>query len=121
MAETQTLDPRVAALGRVEDAPRRSLWRRIEPTAWGTASIVVLLLVWQFVPYFLPLKAGTRLFFTVPSQIDVSLWQMIVSGSVWGARGVSATAFAVGLALPIAPGLPLGILIGRSSLLNAMF
>ena len=67
MAETQTLDARVAALGSADDAPRRSLWRRIEPTAWGVASFVVLLLVWQIVPYFVPLKPGTRLFFTVPS------------------------------------------------------
>jgi NitT/TauT family transport system permease protein len=120
MAETQTLDARVAALGRAEDAPRRSLWRRFEPTAWGTGSIVVLLLVWQFVPYFVPLKPGTRLFFTVPSQIAGTLWQMIMSGSLWAPLGVSATAFAIGLAIAIVAGLPLGILIGRSSLLNAM-
>jgi ABC-type nitrate/sulfonate/bicarbonate transport system permease component len=121
MAETQTLDARVAALGGADEAPRRSLWRRIEPTAWGAGSIVVLLLVWQFVPYFVPLKAGTRLFFTVPSQVAVTLWQMIVSGSLWAPLGVSATGFAIGLALAIVAGLPLGILIGRSSLLNAMF
>lgn len=121
MAETQTLDARVAALGGADAAPRRSLWRRIEPTAWGVASFVVLLLVWQIVPYFVPLKPGTRLFFTVPSQIAGTLWQMIVSGSLWAPLGVSATAFAVGLLLAIVVGLPLGILIGRSNVLNAMF
>ena len=121
MAETQILDARIAALGSADDAPRRSLWRRIEPTAWGMASFVVLLLVWQIVPYFVPLKAGTRLFFTVPSQIAGTLWQMIVSGSLWAPLGVSATAFATGLLLAIAVGLPLGILIGRSNVLNAMF
>src|SRR6185312_4113550 len=121
MAETQTLDARVAALGSADDAPRRSLWRRIEPTAWGVASFVVLLLVWQIVPYFVPLKPGTRLFFTVPSQVAGTLWDMIVTGSLWAPLGVSATAFAVGLLLAIAAGLPLGILIGRSNALNAMF
>jgi NitT/TauT family transport system permease protein len=121
MAETQTLDARVSALGSADDAPRRSLWRRIEPTAWGVASFVVLLLVWQIVPYFLPLKAGTRLFFTVPSQIAGTLWQMIVTGSLWAPLGVSATAFTIGLGLAIVAGLPLGILIGRSNALNAMF
>jgi NitT/TauT family transport system permease protein len=121
MAETQTLDARVSALGSADDAPRRSLWRRIEPTAWGVASFVVLLLVWQIVPYFLPLKAGTRLFFTVPSQIAGTLWQMIVTGSLWAPLGVSATAFTIGLGLAILAGLPLGILIGRSNALNAMF
>lgn len=121
MAETQILDARVAALGGADDAPRKSLWRRIEPTAWATASFVVLLLIWQIVPYFVPLKAGTRLFFTVPSQIAGTLWQMIVTGSLWAPLGVSATAFAIGLLLAIAAGLPLGILIGRSNVLNAMF
>ena len=121
MADTQTLDARVAALGGADDAPRRSLWRRIEPSAWATMSFVVLLLVWQIVPYFVPLKPGTRLFFTVPSQIAGTLWQMIVSGSLWAPLGVSATAFAIGLLIAIVVGLPLGILVGRSSVLNAMF
>ncbi len=121
MADTQALDAHVAALGGAEDAPRRSLWRRIEPTAWGTGSFVVLLLVWQFVPYFVPLKAGTRLFFTVPSRVAGTLWQMIATGSLWAPLGVSATAFAIGLVMAIVVGLPLGILIGRSSLFNAMF
>ncbi len=121
MADTQTLDARVAALGGADDAPRRSLWRRVEPSAWATMSFVVLLLVWQIVPYFVPLKAGTRLFFTVPSQIAGTLWQMIVSGSLWAPLGVSATAFAIGLLIAIVVGLPLGILVGRSSVLNAMF
>jgi NitT/TauT family transport system permease protein len=121
MADTQTLDARVAALGGADAAPRRSLWRRLEPTAWGAGSFVVLLLVWQIVPYFVPLKAGTRLFFTVPSQIAGTLWQMIVSGSLWAPLGVSASAFAIGLLIAVVVGLPLGILIGRSSVLNAMF
>jgi NitT/TauT family transport system permease protein len=121
MADTQTIDARVAALGGAEAAPRPSLWRRVEPTAWGIASFVVLLLVWQIVPYFVPLKAGTRLFFTVPSQIAGTLWHMIVSGSLWAPLGVSATAFAIGLLLAIVAGLPLGILVGRSTVLNAMF
>jgi NitT/TauT family transport system permease protein len=121
MAQTEILEARVAALGSADDAPRRSVWRRVEPTAWGMASFVVLLLVWQIVPYFVPLKPGTRLFFTVPSQIAGTLWQMIVSGSLWAPLGVSATAFAVGLLLAIVVGLPLGILIGRSNALNAMF
>ena len=121
MADTQTLDAGVAALGGADDAPPRSLWRRIEPTAWATMSFVILLLVWQIVPYFMPLKAGTRLFFAVPSQIAGTLWQMIVSGSLWAPLGVSASAFAVGLVIAIVVGLPLGILIGRSNVLNAMF
>src|SRR6202050_4650345 len=119
MADTQALHaPRERRDGA---APARGLWQRIEPTALGAGSIVLLLLVWQFVPYFVPLKPGTKLFFTGPSQIAGTLWQMFASGSVWARLGVSATAFGIGLALAIAAGLPLGILLGRSNILNAMF
>lgn len=121
MAEIQTLKSGVAPLAANEAAaPVRSLWRRVEPTALGAGSIVVLLLVWQFVPYFMPLKAGTRLFFAVPSQIAGALWDMFASGSIWAPLGVSATAFTIGLGIAIVVGLPLGILLGRSSALNAM-
>ncbi len=121
MAETQTLEVSAAGRERADAAPGRSLWRRLEPMAYGTGSIVLLLLVWQFVPYFFPLKAGTKLFFAVPSQIVGTLWNMIVTGSLWGPLGVSATAFALGLVLAIVVGLPVGILLGRSNTLNAMF
>ena len=103
--------------------PRRRrdrLWRRIEPTALGAGSIVLLLLVWQFLPDLVPMKAGTKLFFTVPSEIAGTLWQMFATGSIWAPLGVSAAAFAVGLGLAILAGLPLGILLGRSNTLNAM-
>jgi ABC-type nitrate/sulfonate/bicarbonate transport system permease component len=122
MADTQTLQAPAAARDRTDDkAPARSLWQRIEPTALGTGSIVLLLLVWQVVPYFVALKPGTKLFFTVPSQIAGTLWEMFANGSVWSPLGVSATAFAIGLAMAIAAGLPLGILLGRSKTLDAMF
>ena len=121
MAETQMLDVSVARERIDATAPPRNLWRRVEPTALGAGSIVLLLLVWQFLPYFVPMKAGTKLFFTVPSRIVGTLWQMFASGSVWAPLGVSAMAFAVGLGLAILVGLPLGILLGRSNALNAMF
>jgi NitT/TauT family transport system permease protein len=103
------------------DAPRKTMWQRFEPTILGTATIVLLLLVWQFLPDFVPLKAGTKLFFAVPSQIVGTLWNMFATGMIWAPLGVSASAFAVGLALAIVVGLPLGILLGRSTTLNAMF
>ena len=107
------------------DGPQRlltpALRQRIESLAFGTATIALLLVIWELLPRVLPLQAGTRLFFAVPSQIFATLWQMFATGTIWGPLGVSASAFAIGLALAIAAGLPLGILLGRSATLNAMF
>jgi NitT/TauT family transport system permease protein len=121
MAETQALETRSAVIGPADAAPARSLWQRVEPVALGTASITVLLLVWEFLPRIVPMKEGTKLFFAVPSQVVGTLWQMFATGAIWAPLGVSASAFAVGLAIAIAVGLPIGILLGRSTTLNAMF
>jgi NitT/TauT family transport system permease protein len=120
MAETQALDLDLSAVGSGRVAT--SVFKqRVESMALGTGVIVLLLIIWEVLPYFVPMKQGTRLFFTVPSRIIVTLWQMFASGSIWAPLGVSATAFAIGLALAVAAGLPLGILLGRSNTLNAMF
>jgi ABC-type nitrate/sulfonate/bicarbonate transport system permease component len=119
MAETQTLD---LALGAQSDRlPATALRQRIESIALGAAAIVLLLLIWELLPHFLSIKQGTRLFFTVPSRILGTLWQMFASGAIWAPLGVSAAAFALGLAVAIVVGLPLGVLLGRSKTLNAMF
>jgi ABC-type nitrate/sulfonate/bicarbonate transport system permease component len=120
MAETQALDLDLGAVGSARVATS-AFKQRVESMALGTAVIVLLLIIWELLPYFVPMKQGTRLFFTVPSRILATLWQMFASGSIWAPLGVSATAFAIGLALAIAAGLPLGILLGRSNTLNAMF
>jgi NitT/TauT family transport system permease protein len=120
MAETQTLDLELGA-AQSGQLPATALRQRIESIALGTAAIVLLLLIWELLPYFLPIKPGTRLFFTVPSRIFGTLWQMFASGAIWAPLGVSAAAFAIGLAVAIVVGLPLGVLLGRSKTLNAMF
>jgi len=118
----QANDVRIAAAPPSElGVPRKGLWRRIEPTVLGSGTIVVMLLLWQVLPYFVPMKEGTKLFFTVPSHIVGTLWTMFATGMIWAPLGVSAAAFACGLALAIVVGLPAGVLLGRSSTLNAMF
>jgi NitT/TauT family transport system permease protein len=110
-----------ADLGTVDlDAPDRNPWRRFEAAAYGIASIAALLLLWEVVPRMITLSEGTKLFFTTPSQVVGTLWSLFATGKIWTPLGVSASAFAVGLALSIAVGLPLGVLIGRSKTLNAM-
>jgi NitT/TauT family transport system permease protein len=120
MAETHALDLDLGAVGSARVATS-AFKQRVESVALGTGVIVLLLIIWELLPYFVPMKQGTRLFFTVPSRILATLWQMFASGSIWAPLGVSASAFAIGLALAIAAGLPLGILLGRSNTLNAMF
>jgi NitT/TauT family transport system permease protein len=122
MTEIQATDVILASTVAADDtaAPRKSVWQRFEPTVLGTGTIVLLLLVWQFLPNFVPMKAGTKLFFTVPSHIAGTLWTMFATGSIWAPLGVSASAFAIGLLMAIVAGLPLGVLLGRSATLNAM-
>jgi ABC-type nitrate/sulfonate/bicarbonate transport system permease component len=123
MTEIQATDVILASTVAADDAaaPQKSAWQRLEPTVLGTGTIVLLLLLWQFLPDFVPMKAGTKLFFTVPSHIAGTLWTMFATGSIWAPLGVSASAFAIGLLMAIVAGLPLGVLLGRSATLNAMF
>jgi NitT/TauT family transport system permease protein len=100
--------------------PRPGLWHQIEPTALGAAGIVTLLVVWEILPRIVTLSAGTKLFFTTPSQVAGTLWQMFATGSIWAPLSVSATAFGVGLAIAIVIGLPLGVVLGRSPTVSAM-
>jgi NitT/TauT family transport system permease protein len=102
-------------------APAISLRQRTEPTILGLTGICVVLILWEAVPYLVTLRAGTKLFFTPPSQVAATLWQLFASGAIWEPLGVSAAGFAVGLGVAVLVGLPLGILIGRSETLNALF
>jgi ABC-type nitrate/sulfonate/bicarbonate transport system permease component len=101
-------------------APSRSLWQRAEPTVLGASGILLLLLVWEVLPRIISLSAGTKLFFTTPSVIAVTLWGMFADGSVWAPLTVSVSGFALGLGLSIIVALPLGVALGRSRTLAAM-
>jgi len=121
MSEIQAVDANVVAPAADLAAPRKGVWQRFEPTILGFGSLVVLLLVWELLPRLITMQEGTKLFFTVPSDIGGTLWQMFATGAIWGPLGVSASAFAIGLSIAIAVGLPVGVLLGRSAALNAMF
>jgi ABC-type nitrate/sulfonate/bicarbonate transport system permease component len=103
-----------------ETATSDTAWQSVEPILLGAGSIAMVLLVWELLPYFVTISAGTRLFFTTPSRIAATLWSMFATGTIWTPLGVSAAAFAIGLALAVGVGLPLGVLLGRSRTLNAM-
>src|SRR5882672_3729732 len=108
MSELQALPTELTA-GPSDDlaAPPRSLWHRFEPAILGVSSIVLLLFVWELLPRLITMSAGTKLFFTTPSQIAGTLWKMFATGTIWTPLGVSASGFAVGLGLAIVVGLPL--------------
>ena len=121
MSESQALETNLSGVADDLAAPPRSFWQRFEPVILGTSTIVVALIVWELLPRLITLSAGTKLFFTTPSQVAGTLWKMFATGSIWTPLSVSASGFAVGLGLAIVVGLPLGVLIGRSRTLNAMF
>jgi NitT/TauT family transport system permease protein len=121
MSEIQAVDANVVAPADDLAVPRKGVWQRFEPTILGFGSLAILLLVWEFLPRLITMQEGTKLFFTVPSDIGGTLWQMFATGAIWGPLGVSASAFAIGLSIAIAVGLPVGVLLGRSAALNAMF
>jgi NitT/TauT family transport system permease protein len=122
MSESQAVETAIGPAPADEiAAPPTSQWQRLEPVLIGMSSIMLLLIVWELLPRLITLSAGTKLFFTTPSQIGGTLWTMFATGTIWAPLGVSASGFAVGLGLAVIVGLPLGVLIGRSRTLNAMF
>jgi NitT/TauT family transport system permease protein len=118
MRDSRALE--VAAPAEELAAPTAGMWTRFEPTMLGAGAILVLLVAWELVPHVFTMSAGTKLFFTTPSQIAGALWKMFATGTIWAPLGVSASGFALGLGLAIAVGIPLGVLLGRSQTLNAM-
>src|SRR5262249_62189642 len=103
MSEIQAVDANVGTAAPADElaAPTKSVWQRFEPTILGVGSILVLLLVWEFLPRLITMQEGTKLFFTVPSQIAETLWKMFATGAIWAPLGVSASAFAIGLWIAI--------------------
>lgn len=99
---------------------RKTFVEANESVIFGGGFIVLMLLLWQFLPHIVTLSAGTKLFFATPSQIAVTLYNLFASGEIWPALQFSGTSFAVGLLASIVIALPLGVALGRSNLLNAM-
>ncbi|HEY6992138.1 MAG TPA: ABC transporter permease [Xanthobacteraceae bacterium] len=120
MSETGTIKANLALPAEEPVAPAVSPWRRWEPSALGAGGIALLLIAWEAAPHIFTISAGTKLFFTTPSQIAGTLWNLFATGTIWAPLGVSASGFALGLGLAIVVGLPLGVLLGRSQTLNAM-
>jgi NitT/TauT family transport system permease protein len=99
---------------------RKTFLETYESPIFGGGFIVLVLVVWQFLPHIVTLSAGTMLFFATPWQIAVTLYDLFRTGEIWPALEFSGLTFAIGLFASIAFALPLGIALGRSNMLNAM-
>ncbi len=100
---------------------RKTAWEASEPYVLGIGFIIVVLLVWEVTPRIVTLSKGMSLFFTTPSAIAAKLYQLFSTGVIWPALRFSATAFTIGLLASIVVALPLGVILGRSQTMNAIF
>jgi len=95
----------------------RSLRQRHENALIGAGAVAIFLACWE-----LAVGAGwiNPLFVSSPSRIAVVGYEMFADGSIYDDLRVSAIEFVVGYGLAIAIGVPLGILMGWYSRLNAV-
>lgn len=84
----------------------------------GGGFILLLLVVWESIPLWYTLPKGMALFFTTPSKIAAAFYELLLNGQIEKHFYVSATAFLAGLGLSVVVGLPLGLLMGRSAVLE---
>lgn len=86
----------------------------------GGGFILLLIALWESVPHMLTLPKGLSLFFTTPSRVIDACYQLIVENKIQEHFYVSSIEFLLGLGLAIAVGLPVGLITGRSRILDAM-
>ena len=84
----------------------------------GGGFILLLLVVWESIPLWYTLPKGMALFFTTPSKIAAAFYELLLNGQIEKHFYVSATAFLAGLGLSVVVGLPLGLIMGRSAILE---
>lgn len=101
--------------------PKRAFFEANEATILGAGFIVLVLMLWEALPHVFTFSAGMKLFFATPLQIAATLYQLFASSKIWPALAFSGEAFGIGLAISIIVALPLGVVLGRSALLNAAF
>src|SRR5690349_16626287 len=98
-------------------APEASRWRRNENFVLGMVSVLGFLLFWEA---SVALGWANPLFTSAPSRIFAAGYEMFRDGSIWPDLAVSAQEFITGYGLAILIGVPLGILMGWYSRLNAV-
>jgi len=98
-------------------APTASRWKRNENFVLGTMSVIGFLIFWELSVAF---GWANPLFTSAPSRIIAAGYEMFRDGSIWADLAVSAEEFVLGYGLAVIIGVPLGILMGWYSRLNAV-
>jgi ABC-type nitrate/sulfonate/bicarbonate transport system permease component len=111
------LDPRPAQPAREAGHDEVADARRGPVPSWliTSGSVVLVLAVWQLCGPFI-----NPLFGTYPTAIMAAFWKLVGSGKLAAALVDSLRPFAAGYALAIVVGVPLGLLIGRFRVLEAV-
>jgi NitT/TauT family transport system permease protein len=100
---------------------RKTFWEANEKHFLGGGFILLALAVWEAVPHLVTFSRGMELFFTTPIAVFSKLLELMAGDKLWPALQFSSTAFSLGLGASIIVALPLGVVLGRSPILNAMF
>ena len=97
--------------------PNRLLWKRNENLILGLVSVSAFLLFWEF-----SVRLGwvNPLFTSSPTRIFATGFEMFRDGSIYPDLWVSTQEFVLGYGLAVIMGVPLGILMGWYSRLNAL-
>jgi NitT/TauT family transport system permease protein len=98
----------------------KNLYAEHESFILGAGFIVFLLVMWQSIPLWYTLPKGMALFFTTPSRVAAAFYELLLNGEIEKHFYVSAIAFLAGLGLSIVVGLPLGLIMGRSAVLESL-
>lgn len=91
-----------------------------EPYILGWGFILILILAWEATPHVVTLPRGLSLFFTTPTKVVESFYELVVENKIQHHFYVSSIEFLLGLGLAIIVGLPLGLVTGRSRIMDAM-
>lgn len=97
-----------------------NFYREREHYVLGIGFIVAFILIWESIPLWVSLPRAVGLFFTTPSKIAAAFYQLAAAGKIQEHFYVSALEFVVGLGMAVAAGLPLGLIIGRSRVIEGL-
>ncbi|HEY3684073.1 MAG TPA: ABC transporter permease [Streptosporangiaceae bacterium] len=91
------------------DGRRRGLLRRARPYLLGSASVVILLALWQLAVAYELVKTA---FLPAPVDVAKTLATLFTGGAIWSNLAISGQEFFVGMVISVAAGAVLGILTG---------